>query len=69
MKVARATETERKFRMQMVSELFKDLEDMDMIKNHHGHTKGDIKLPTCSRCSYEEFKRGILMDVANNGEV
>lgn len=38
-----------------VEEIFNDLEDMELLKNHN-HRKGINKLIACPRCSYNEFK-------------
>lgn len=33
-----------------------ELEDLELIKNHHGHKKGEVLLVSCPRCTYEALK-------------
>ncbi len=35
--------------------VIKELEELDLIKNHN-HKKGEVKLVSCARCTYEALK-------------
>jgi len=43
-----------------IEQVFEDLEDMGLIKEHHGHKQGEVKLVACARCTYEEYKTKTL---------
>ncbi len=36
------------------------LERMSLIKNHYGHKKWEVKIISCPRCTYDEYKEQAL---------
>ncbi len=42
--------------MNEIEKVFHELEELDLIKGHHGHKKGEVMLVSCARCTYEEIK-------------
>ncbi len=43
-------------RKAVAEEIFKDLDGMELIKNHISHKKGEPELVSCARCTYEHYK-------------
>lgn len=41
--------------IEWTEKVFKDIAEMELIKNHHGHKKGEVKLVACARCTYEHW--------------
>jgi len=46
-----------------IEQVFEDLEDMKLIKEHHGHKQGEVKLVACARCTYEDYKTRTLAKI------
>jgi hypothetical protein len=41
---------------QTLEEVFGEIEEQKLIKEHYGHKKGEVVLVSCARCTYEHYK-------------